>query len=74
MREFPPQLDSSEEGDVTRGLKIRLNVRCESDGTAAVAELDMGERNKFYPSDAALAVWRAETGNAGCQLVWRSGG
>ena len=72
LREFPALVDASEEGEVVRGLKIRLGVRCQDGDTAALAELDMGERNKFYPSDAALAAWRAETGNVGCQIVWRN--
>ncbi|MGN1056959.1 MAG: DNA polymerase III subunit alpha [Comamonas sp.] len=72
LREFPAQIESSEDGDLRRGLRIRLGVRCESAEAAAVAEIDMGEQHKFYPSDAALAAWKAEAGNASCQIVWRS--
>ena len=39
---------------------------------AALAEVDLGEQHKFYPSDAALAAWRAEVSTASCQLVWRN--
>jgi len=72
LREFPALVASGEDGNTERGLKIRLGLRCQDGGAAALAELDMGERNKFYPSDAALAAWRAETGSVGCQIVWRS--
>ena len=72
LREFPAQVASSEEGDMVRGMKIRLGVRCQADGAVATAELDLGDHNRFYPSDAALAAWRAEAGNVGCQVVWRN--
>jgi DNA polymerase-3 subunit alpha len=71
LREFPAKLERAEEGELRHGLKIRLGVRCEAQGVAAVAELDVGDKHKFYPSDAALAAWRAEVGNTGCQIVWR---
>ena len=71
LKEFPALVEYAEEGELSRGLKVRLGVRCEADGSAALAELDLGERNKFYPSDAALAAWRAEAGNVSCQIVWR---
>jgi len=71
LREFPAKLEYAEEGELRHGLKIRLGVRCEAQGVAAVAELDVGDKHKFYPSDAALAAWRAEVGNTGCQIVWR---
>ncbi|MBQ0132991.1 MAG: DNA polymerase III subunit alpha [Comamonas sp.] len=71
LSEFPGRCEQSEQGAVLQGVKVRLNVRCESQGNQASAELDLGEKNKFYPSDAALAAWRAETGSTGCQLVWR---
>lgn len=71
LREFPPQEEASEAGVVQRGLKVRLGLRCEAQGTTAMAELDLGEHNKFYPSDAALAAWRAQSSTAACQIVWR---
>lgn len=71
LQEFPAKKENTDEGILSHGLKIRLDVRCATDGVTAAAELDMGDKNKFYPSDAALAAWRAEVGNAGCQIVWR---
>lgn len=72
LREFPAQREVTPEGELRRGLRVRLGVRCEADGMAALAEVDLGEQHKFYPSDAALAAWRAEVGTASCQLVWRN--
>ncbi len=72
LREFPAKVVSDAEGDVVRGLRVRMEVRCQSGEDAALVELDLGEHNRFYPSDAALAAWRAETGSTACQLVWRN--
>ena len=71
LREFPPKTEYAEDGEMRHGLRIRLGVRCGSAQGAAAAELDLGEHNKFYPSDAALAAWRAVVGNTACQIVWR---
>lgn len=71
LKEFPCREEASDQGTVMQGVKVRLNVRCKSETMLAAAELDLGDKNKFYPSDAALAAWRAETGSTGCQLVWR---
>ncbi len=71
LKEFPCREEASDQGTVMQGVKVRLNVRCKSEAMLAAAELDLGDKNKFYPSDAALAAWRAETGSTGCQLVWR---
>lgn len=81
VREFPAVRELSEQGELVRGLGVRVQVqrRVEtSDGHAAgaalgagqcfaaAAELQLGESALFYPSDAALAQWRAqsEAGNA----------
>jgi len=71
LKEFPALVEYAEGSEISHGLRVRLGVRCESNGSAALAELDLGDRNKFYPSDAALAAWRAEAGNVACQIVWR---
>jgi DNA polymerase-3 subunit alpha len=56
VREFPPKREPSDQGELVRGLSVRLLVRREQ----AVAELQLGEQSKFYPSDAALASWMAQ--------------
>jgi DNA polymerase III subunit alpha len=53
VKEFPPKREVSEQGELVRGLSVRLLVQRES----ATAELQLGEQAKFFPSDAALASW-----------------
>ena len=71
FKEFPPVLEADEQGELRRGVRVRLGLCC-TDGTEqAGVEIDLGEGNLFYPSDAALAAWQAEVGGAACRLVWR---
>ena len=46
-----------EQGDIVLGLPVRLLLSRSS----VCAELDLGSDGRFYPSDAALARWRAGT-------------
>jgi DNA polymerase-3 subunit alpha len=67
VREFPAQREMSEQGELVRGLSVRLQVQRMVDAASqeaagcagAQAELHLGEEARFYPSDAALAEWRA---------------
>jgi len=65
VREFPAKREMTEQGELVRGLPVRLVIRQEADvsveGIAgATAELQLGEASRFYPNDAALALWRAQ--------------
>ena len=67
LREFPARKEDTEHGELIRGLAVRLAIQrelqpaqgVEDACTGAVAELQLGDNARFYPSDAALAVWRA---------------
>ncbi len=79
VKEFPPRREVTEQGDLLRGLPVRLAVQRmvahtpddpvavaagAVDGlntcSGALAELHLGESACFFPSDAALAGWRAQ--------------
>lgn len=66
VRDFPPRREVSEQGELVRGLPVRLLVQREQ----AVAELQLGEEAKFYPSDAALASWMAQADQGVAQVVY----
>lgn len=68
VREFPPRREMSEQGELVRGLPVRLAVRRD----AATAELQLGEGAKFFPSDAALASWMAQADQGLAQIVYES--
>ncbi|OUL99117.1 DNA polymerase III subunit alpha [Variovorax sp. JS1663] len=62
VREFPPRTEQSEHGELLQGLGVRLSMA----RNGAQVELQLGERAKFFPTDAALASWmaQAEAGKA----------
>ena len=66
VREFPARREASEQGELVRGLNVRLAVQSSfaedrpADCEGAVAELQLGDSARFYPTDAALAGWRAQ--------------
>jgi DNA polymerase-3 subunit alpha len=66
VKEFPAQREETEQGDLLRGLSVRLAVAIKGEQGAAAAELQLGEGAKFFPSNEALAAWRvqAELGQA----------
>ena len=57
LREFPSRRVAGDDGiAVTQGLPVRLALR----RPRARGEVDLGDDARFYPSDDALARWRAE--------------
>lgn len=66
LRDFPPKREVSEQGELVRGLPVRLVVQRD----AAVAELQLGEQAKFFPSDAALASWMAQAHEGRAQVMY----
>jgi DNA polymerase-3 subunit alpha len=55
-QEFPPKHESGQFGDTVRGMGVRLAVSLPQ----ASAEIQLDERARFYPSDAALSAWLAQ--------------
>ena len=74
VREFPPRKEETEHGEVlAHGLRVRMGVRCTAAAGAAIAELQLGEASRFFPSDAALAAWSAQAGSANVNVVYDQG-
>ncbi|MES2937837.1 MAG: DNA polymerase III subunit alpha [Pseudomonadota bacterium] len=70
LREFPPKRELSEQGELVRGLNVRLLLQREAGFGPIVAELQLGEQAKFFPSDAALASWMAQADKGAAQVVY----
>ena len=70
LREFPPMKVQTERGDLQRGMSVRMIVTRAADLGAVNAEIQLGDDAKFYPSDAALASWMAQTGVAKSLIVY----
>ncbi|MDR2127856.1 MAG: DNA polymerase III subunit alpha [Burkholderiaceae bacterium] len=81
VSEFPPRVESTEHGDLRRGLPVRLVIerRCASSGNAlpragvagVMAQIELGEAGWFFPSDAALASWMAQADEGLASVVYQ---
>ncbi|MEG2632764.1 MAG: DNA polymerase III subunit alpha, partial [Comamonas sp.] len=71
LGDFPARRVEHEQAEpVVHGLRVRLGLRCESPQGAAVAELQLGDSSRFYPSDAALAAWTAQAGSGHATVIY----
>ena len=70
VKAFPPQREITEQGELFRGLTVRLKLERKSDTVAASAELSLGEQAKFFPSDAALSSWIAQADQGKAEIVY----
>ncbi|HYE41078.1 MAG TPA: DNA polymerase III subunit alpha, partial [Ramlibacter sp.] len=68
VRDFPPKKEVTEQGELLRGLGVRLEVLREE----ARVELQLGEQAKFFPTDAALASWIAQAHGGQAQIVYEN--
>jgi DNA polymerase III subunit alpha len=66
VREFPPKREETEQGELVRGLPVRLTLqRC-----GAQCELQLDDRALFFPTDAALASWAAQAHERRAEIVF----
>jgi DNA polymerase-3 subunit alpha len=70
VKAYPPQREVTEQGELFRGLTVRLKLERKSDNVAASAELSLGEQAKFFPSDAALSSWIAQADQGKAEIVY----
>ncbi len=70
VKAFPPQKEVTEQGELFRGLTVRLKLERKADNVAASAELALGEQAKFFPSDAALSSWIAQADQGKAEIVY----
>ena len=66
LRDFPSRRVASDDGARPQGLTVRLALH----RTAATGELDLGDAARFFPSDAALARWRASARAGRADIVY----
>ena len=70
VQQFPAQREQTEQGDLVRGLPVRLVLERYKDQLAARAELALGDAAKFFRTDAALASWMAQADQGRAQIVY----
>ena len=70
LKSFPAQREMTEQGELVRGLGVRLAVTRSGDAGAASAELQLSDAMRFFPTDAALAQWRAQADKGQAVIVY----
>jgi len=70
VKDFPPRREMTEQGELVRGLSVRLQVRRPADFGEVVADLSLGDQARFFPSDAALASWMAQADKGLARIVY----
>ncbi|MFT3956264.1 MAG: DNA polymerase III subunit alpha [Piscinibacter sp.] len=66
LRDFPSRRLATEHGDLPQGLTVRLALQRER----ASGEIDLGDAARFYPTDDALARWRASAQHGKAEVVY----
>jgi DNA polymerase III subunit alpha len=70
VREFPPRREVSDQGELVRGLGVRVQLLRQAEFGPITAEITLDERAKFFPSDAALASWMAQADQGQAQIIY----
>jgi DNA polymerase-3 subunit alpha len=70
VKEFPARREMTEQGELLRGLPVRLSVERQHATVCARAELQLGDEARFFPSDAALASWSAQAAQGQAVIVY----
>jgi DNA polymerase-3 subunit alpha len=70
LKAFPAQREETEQGELVRGLPVRLSVERQHAAVCARAELQLGDEARFFPSDAALASWSAQAAQGQAVIVY----
>ena len=74
VRDFPPKKEQTEQGELLRGLPVRLSIWRTATGhggeVTASAEIALDDRAKFFPTDAALASWIAQAHAGEARVVY----
>ncbi|TAN10177.1 MAG: DNA polymerase III subunit alpha [Burkholderiaceae bacterium] len=71
LGEFPPKIEQQGDERVVHGLPVRLLLERGPQATRTRLQLQLDERARVYPSDAALAGWKAQAGDGAASVVYR---
>ena len=79
LQQYPAQREQTEQGELVRGLGIRMVVTRSGIGAdtanagvaaGASAELQLSDGMRFFPSDMALVHWRAQADQGQAVIVY----
>jgi DNA polymerase-3 subunit alpha len=70
LKDYPAQREMTEQGELQRGMAVRLALSWQAATGPARAELQLGDNAKFFPSNAALAAWREQAEQGRAEIVY----
>ncbi len=70
LKAHPPQKEVTEHGELWHGMLVRVTLQCEDKQSGAVAELQLNDRARFFPSNAALASWWALAAPGSAEIAY----
>ncbi len=70
VRDYPPKKEQTEQGELLRGLAVRLQLWRSEGEVSATGEVALDERSKFFPTDAALASWIAQAHSGEARVIY----
>lgn len=74
LAEHPPKMEVTEHGELPQGLQVRFVLERRSEGPSGIkgvmAQLQLGDGSRFFPSDAALASWTAQADEGRAMIVY----
>ena len=70
LQDYPARREMTEQGELVRGLGVRLLVSRQGEAGSACAELQLGDGAKFFPSNAALAAWRVQASHGKSDIAY----
>ena len=70
VKDFPPRREMTEQGELVRGLPVRLLFKRQADFGNVAADVALGDQAKFFPTDAALASWMAQADKQMAHIVY----
>ena len=74
VKDFPPRLEMTGQGELQRSLPVRLSLKralnFDSVPYDTTCELTLGELARFFPTNAALASWTAQADAGAAHIVY----
>ena len=67
---FPPRREMTEQGELQRGLPVRLRINRHADFGDVTGEFLLGDSARFFPTNAALASWAAQAASGNAHIVY----
>ena len=70
VQRFAARREATEHGELVHGLSVRLMLQRRNGEVGAQAEIDLGDDARIYPTDTALASWRAAAHEGQAAVVY----